>query len=205
MRKSDKKVEEMGKFIKDYFLENGYAPNVREIGKAMGFSSTSTVSYYLKKLEARNIIRRNGNKNRAIEYLGRDNQWIKSNFTTIKLPLLGNTAGGAPLLAEENIEDIYTFSQNLFGSGENMFCLKVIGNSMKDVGIDDKDTIVVKAQNTANNGEIVVVRTEHGTTVKKIFREEHYIRLQPQNVSHMPMFVKEVEIIGKVIAVIKKF
>lgn len=205
VKKSDINVEKISNYIKEYFLEHGYAPNIREIGQAIGFSSTNTVIYYLKKLEKKGIIRRTLNKNRAIEYIGEGNQEIKNHLNLVRLPLLGNTAGGKPLLAEENVEEIFSVSPNLFGANDNLFCLKVIGNSMIDVGIDDGDTIVVRSQNNANNGDIVVARTEQGTTVKKIYKEENFIRLQPQNISHLPIFVKEVEVIGKVIAVIKRF
>lgn len=205
IRKSEANVDALLAYIKDYFLQKGYAPNVREMGEALSFSSTSTVVYYLKKLEDRGLIKRDKNKNRAIEYLGEGSQEIRNQFNMVRLPLLGNIAGGAPLLAEENTIETFSVSQNLFGTTQDLFSLKVIGDSMIEVGIDNGDTIVVKIQNTAENGEIVVARTNQGTTVKKFYKEANCFRLQPQNMSHLPIIVNEVEILGKVIAVIKKF
>lgn len=205
MKKSETNLTKLLAFIKDYFLSKGYAPNVREMGQNLGVSSTSTVVYYLKKLEQRGFIKRDANKNRAIEYMGDGSQELKNQYTMVKLPHIGKIAGGTPLLAEENLTEIYSVSQNLFGTNQDIFMLTVVGDSMFDIGIDDGDTIVAKIQNTAENGDIVVAKTHNGTTVKKFFKEANCFRLQPQNTSHLPIYVNEVEILGKVIAVIKRF
>ncbi|MDD2227253.1 MAG: transcriptional repressor LexA [Clostridia bacterium] len=205
MKKIDEKLNKLIEFIRDNFLNKGYAPNVREMCKHLGVKSTSTIVYYLKKLEERGLIKRDFNKNRAIEYLGHDAQMVKNQFNMVKLPLLGRVAGGEPLLAEENLIDIFSVSQNFFGTNQDLFMLEVVGDSMIEIGIDHGDTIVAKIQNYAENGEIVVARTHLGTTVKKFYKENNCFRLQPQNISHLPMYFDEVEILGKVIAFIKRF
>ena len=205
MKKSEENLTKLLKYIKEYFLTKGYAPNIREMCTFLDVKSTCTVSYYLNKLEDRGFIKRTANKNRAIMYLGEDYQMIQNSFNMIKLPHLGNIAGGSPLLAEENLIETFNVSQNLFGTNQDVFMLTVVGDSMKDIGIDHGDYVIAKIQNDAENGEIVVARTERGTTVKQFYREATCIRLQPQNTSHMPMYVNSVEILGKVIACIKRF
>ncbi|MDD3397859.1 MAG: transcriptional repressor LexA [Clostridia bacterium] len=205
MKKIEANLNKLLEYIKNNFLSKGYAPNVREMCNYLGVTSTSTVVYYLKKLEEKGLIKRDYNKNRAIEYLGNEAQMIRNQYSMVKLPFVGRIAGGAPLLAEENLIDLYSVSQNLFGTNQDLFMLEVVGDSMTDVGINNGDTIVAKVQNQAENGEIVVARTHLGTTVKKFYKENNCIRLQPQNSSHLPMFLDNVEILGKVIALIKRF
>ena len=205
MKKIDKNLDKLLEFIKSNFLIKGYAPNIREMCDHLGVSSTSTIIYYLKKLEEKKLIRRDYNKNRAIEYLGNEAQMIKNQYSMVKLPFLGRIAGGTPLMAEENLIDIYSVSQNLFGTNQELFMLEVVGDSMIDIGINDGDTIIAKVQSYAENGEIIVARTHLGTTVKKFYKENNCVRLQPQNSSHLPMFLDNVEILGKVIALIKRF
>lgn len=205
MKKIDRNLNKLLEFIKNNFLIKGYAPNIREMCNHLSVSSTSTVIYYLKKLEEKGLIRRDYNKNRAIEYLGNEAQIIKNQYSMIKLPFVGRIAGGTPLLAEENLIDLYSVSQNMFGTNQDLFMLEVVGDSMIDIGINDGDTIVAKMQNHAENGEVIVAKTHLGTTVKKFYKENNCIRLQPQNSSHLPMFLNNVEILGKVIASIKRF
>lgn len=205
MKKSETNLMKLLAYIKNYFLTKGYSPNVREMGQYLDVSSTSTVVYYLKKLEERGFIKREANKNRAIEYIGEGSQELKNQYTMVNLPHIGKIAGGTPLLAEENLLDIYSVSQNLFGTNQDIFMLTVVGDSMIDIGIDDGDTIVAKVQSTAENGDIIVAKIHTGTTVKKFYKEANCYRLQPQNPSHMPIFTNDVEILGKVIAVIKRF
>lgn len=204
VKSSDIKMSVLLKFLKDYYAEKGYPPNVREMGKAMGVKSTSTVVYYLKKLEQKGLIVREMAKTRAITYVKVDPDQVKKEETLVSMPLLGDIVAGYPLLSEENTSEVYYISKNLFGSTEELFCLTVKGESMIDAGMDEGDIVVVKVQNTAQTGDIVVARTEQGTTVKKFYRESNCVRLQPQNVAYMPIITKEVEIIGKVIGIIKK-
>jgi repressor LexA len=205
MKKIESNLIKILDFIKNNFLTKGYAPNIREMCAHIGVTSTSTVIYYLKKLEERGLIKRDYNKNRAIEYLGNDAQMVKNQYNMVNLPLVGKIAGGTPILAEENLIEIYSVSQNLFGTNQDIFMLEVVGDSMVDIGINDGDTVVAKVQNHAENGEIVVAKTHLGTTVKKFYKENNCYRLQPQNASHLPMYLDNVEILGKVIASIKRY
>lgn len=205
MKKCSANQEKLLEYIKECYLSRGYAPNIREMCSHLGVNSTCTVVYYLKKLEEKGLIKRENNKNRAITYLGEGRQEIENSYKMVKLPYLGNVAGGIPLLAEENLIDTFSISQNFFGTNQEIFMLKVVGESMIDIGINDGDFVVAKVQNTAENGEIVVARTENGTTVKKYYKESEIIRLQPANPSFLPILVRNVEILGKVIACIKLF
>ncbi|MDD2445247.1 MAG: transcriptional repressor LexA [Clostridia bacterium] len=205
MKKIEANLIKILDFIKNNFLSKGYAPNIREMCAHIGVTSTSTVIYYLKKLEERGLIKRDYNKNRAIEYLGNDAQMVKNQYSMVNLPLVGKIAGGTPILAEENLVEIYSVSQNLFGTNQEIFMLEVVGDSMADIGINDGDTVVAKVQNHAENGEIVVAKTHLGSTVKKFYKENNGYRLQPQNASHLPMYLDDVEVLGKVIASIKRY
>lgn len=187
-------------YIKEYVINNGYSPNVREMCVKMNVTSTSTISYYLKKLEEKNLISRKKGQKRAIELLGEAEQSIRNRNLILDIPYLGDVAGGNPILAEENAIDTFSISPNMFGVNEKLFVLKVAGDSMIDAGILDGDFVVIQPKNTAENGEIVVVRTENGNTVKKFYKENKKIRLQPCNSSMQPFYFDNVEIIGKVIA-----
>lgn len=130
---------------------------------------------------------------------------LKNSMEMTRLPLLGKIAGGQPILAEENLIETYAISKNFFGTEQDLFLLKVVGDSMKEGGIANGDTIIVKVQNTAEDGDIVVARVDSGTTVKKFYREKNGYRLQPQNQLYFPIYTHKVEILGKVIGVIKRF
>ena len=201
----ERKLELLYDFIKRNIKEKGFAPNIREMRNAIFVNSTSTVSYYLNKLEKMGLIKRAKNKNRAIFLTGMGDLARKSAVNSIEIPHLGIIAGGEPILAEENAEEVFSVSQNLFGTSEDCFMLKVVGDSMIEAGIDDGDTIVVKVQNHAENGDIVVANTRQGTTVKKFYKEAMCYRLQPCNSSMIPFFERDVEILGKVIACIKRY
>lgn len=201
----EEKLKDLYEFIRDCIKENGFAPNVREMRDAIHVNSTSTIAYYLKKLEQLGYIERKKGQNRAIFLTGADDKARISKSHIVEMPYLGNIAGGEPILAEENALDVFCVSQNLFGTNQNIYMLKVVGDSMVEAGISDGDTIVVKSQNTAENGEIIVAKTIQGTTVKKFYRESTCYRLQPCNSSMVPFFTKDLQILGKVIACIKKF
>lgn len=204
VKKSDFYLSKLLTFIKDYNDKYGYSPNIREMADGIGIKSTSTIHYYLKKLENQGILHRDPNKNRAIKY---ENYCIDGTLPAymLPMPLLGDIVAGYPLLSEENVMENYAISKNIFGTSQPIFCLKIKGESMIDAGMSNGDLAVVKVQNTAENGDIVVARTEQGTTVKKFYRESNNIRLQPQNMTFVPIIVKDVEILGKVIGVIKRF
>lgn len=187
--------------IKEYILSNKYPPSVRDLMKLLSVSSTSTVSYYLDKLEKRNLIKRTNNKSRSIELV----DYKKSSNTYLnEIPLLGDVAAGIPMLANSNVNDVYEVSNNLFdNTNQDIFMLTINGDSMINVGIFDKDIVVVRKQNTAENREIVVALIDDSATVKRFFKEKDTIRLQPENDLMKPIYAKNVTILGKVIGLIR--
>ncbi len=189
--------------IKMYFDEKGYPPTVREIMSEISVASTSTVKYYLDKLEERNLIKRTGNKNRAIEVI--KNFYHKDEIPKKRIPLLGEVAAGKPIFAYENYEEIYEVSENLFNTKSDVFMLTVKGDSMINAGIYEKDKIVVKKQNDADNGEIVVAMIGGCATVKRFYREDGQVRLQPENDYMQPIYCFHVDILGKVVGLIRNY
>jgi len=187
--------------ILDYIYQQistkGYPPSVREIGAAVGLSSSSTVHSHLAYLQQTGYIRRDPSKPRAIELL--DNEFQpKKEMTTV--PLVGQITAGEPILASENVEDRYPLPLDLIGNpGEDIFMLKVRGDSMINAGILDGDQILVRSQSTASDGEIVVALLGEEATVKTFYKEASAIRLQPENDSLAPIISRDVQIIGKVI------
>lgn len=199
MRKFSKE-EELLNFIKNHQEEFGYPPTVREMCHAIKVSSTSTISYYLNKLENNGLIKKSPNKNRALEIVGET-----FNFTDyVKIPMVGKITAGAPILAIENTEEYFIASPSLF-RGDGLFILTVSGESMINAGIFNGDKIVVKQQSSAQNGEIVAALIDGMATVKRFFKEETRYRLQPENDTMDPIFTDHVEILGKVIGLIRKF
>jgi repressor LexA len=198
-----KRQQEIFDFIKQYSNKHGYPPTVRDIGKAVGLASSSTVHAHLANLERIGLLRRDPSKPRAIELLDRAVEGVKSLVTPSDgLPLVGAVAAGQPILAEENIEDhIVVPSEAGGGSGE--FMLRVRGDSMINAGILDGDLVVVQRQETAVDGEIVVALVGEEATVKRFFREEDHIRLQPENDLLEPIRSREVQIIGKVVGLLR--
>ncbi len=189
-------------FIEQEIAQKGYPPSVREIGDAVGLKSTSTVHGHLRRLEARGMLRRDAMKPRAMEVCA-DN--VSARSTGIEMvPLVGNVAAGSPILAEEYIEDQIPLPETLLGEGKH-FVLKVHGDSMINAGIMDGDYVVVRQQNTANNGEIVVAMIEGSATVKRFYRENGYFRLQPENSAMLPIITRSVDIAGKVVTVYRKY
>lgn len=194
--------EQILEAIKKIVRGKGYPPSVREIGQFVGLSSSSTVHGYLQRLEKKGFLHRDSSKPRALELL--DNT---SGFRSVDVhfvPLLGRVAAGVPLLAVENQEGVLPLPADFTGHGE-FFLLKVRGDSMTDAGILDGDLVVVRHQPTADNGDIVVALLGDEVTVKRFFREHDQIRLQPENSSQLPIIVKEVVILGKVTALLRKF
>jgi repressor LexA len=189
------------KYIKDSLRSKGYPPSVREIGEAVGLSSSSTVHSYLSKLESMGFIRRDPTKPRAIDVL-EEAPWRQKQITPV--PLVGRVTAGEPILAVENIEETYPFPTELVGDNDT-FMLAVKGTSMIDAGILDGDYVLVRSQNTARNGDIVVALIdEEEATVKRFFKEKDYIRLQPENSSMEPICSRNVSILGKVIGVFRQ-
>lgn len=189
-------------FIEQEIAQKGYPPSVREIGDAVGLKSTSTVHGHLRRLEARGMLRRDAMKPRAMEVCA-DNAPARSAGIEM-VPLVGNVAAGSPILAEEYIEDQIPLPETLLGEGKH-FVLKVHGDSMINAGIMDGDYVVVRQQNTANNGEIVVAMIEGSATVKSFYRENGHFRLQPENSAMLPIITRSVDIAGKVVTVYRKY
>ena len=188
------------KFIKEFLLDRGYPPSVREIGQAVGLKSSSTVHTYLDQMEERGLIRRDPTKPRAIDLL-EEKPWSR----TLSVPLVGTVAAGVPIFAEENIEEVFSFPAKLLGTREETFMLKVQGDSMINIGIFDGDYIMVQQQDTANPGEVVVALVNGDTaTVKRFFPEKDCVRLQPENDSMEPFYERDVQILGKVIGVYRQ-
>ncbi len=192
-------------FIKDEVRKKGYPPSVREIGEAIGLRSSSTVHAHLAKIEKKGYIRRDPTKPRAIEILLPDSPASPHFQPTqmVTVPLLGRVAAGAPILAEENIEGYISLPQDIARQGANQFCLKVRGNSMINAGILDGDTVLVRQQNYAENGEIIVAMLGDEATVKRFYRLKDKVKLQPENPSYEPIFSRDAVILGKVVAVFR--
>ena len=190
------KTQEVYDYIESYIIKNNYPPTIREIGNSLKLDSTSSVSYHLDKLEKQNKIIRNGSKNRAIELVN------KPIINSIALPVVGTIAAGQPILAEESYSDRIVISENFF-VGSNLFVLKVKGDSMIDIGIFDGDYVVVSKQSVANNGEIMACLIDNEATVKRFYKENGYFRLQPENSSMSPIYTDHVEILGKVVGLIR--
>ena len=190
------KTQEVYEFIEEYIFKNNYPPTIREIGEKLHLDSTSSVVYHLKKLENMGKISRSENKNRAIELAD------KPIINSVTLPVVGEIAAGQPILAEENWMDKIVINENFF-AGSNLFVLKVKGDSMIEVGIFDGDYVVISKQNIANNGEIMACLIDNEATVKRFYKENGYYRLQPENSSMRPIYTDHVEILGKVVGLIR--
>lgn len=200
--KISKKQEEILEYIKSQILERGFPPAVREICEAVNLKSTSSVHSHLETLEKNGYIRRDPTKPRAIEIL--DDTFNLTRREMVQVPIIGRVAAGEPLLAQENIEEYYPIPVE-FMPNNDCFMLKVRGESMINAGIMDGDYVVVSKCNTATNGDMVVALIEDGATVKTFYREEGFIRLQPENDSMEPFILEDVEILGKVHAVFRFF
>ena len=185
-------------YIKNEIQRQGYPPAVRDICKGVNLKSTSTVHGHLEKLESKGYIRKDPTKPRAIEILDIGDNSLLTRKKTIDIPILGRVTAGAPILAVENIEDTFPVPVEIV-EGQDVFILKIQGESMIDAGILDGDLVLVQEQKHVNNGEIVVAMIEDEATVKRFYKEDNRIRLQPENQFMEPIYTKEVQILGKVI------
>jgi repressor LexA len=198
-----KRQQEIFDFIKQYSSKHGYPPTVRDIGKAVGLASSSTVHAHLANLEKIGLLRRDPSKPRAIELLDRAVEGVKSLVVPREgLPLVGAVAAGQPILAEENIED-HISVPNEAGGDHGEFVLTVKGDSMVNAGMLDGDLVVVQRQETAADGEIVVALVGEEATVKRFYRESDHVRLQPENDHMEPIRTREVQIVGKVVGLLR--
>ncbi|SIR48546.1 repressor LexA [Bacillus subtilis] len=202
MTKLSKRQLDILRFIKAEVKSKGYPPSVREIGEAVGLASSSTVHGHLARLETKGLIRRDPTKPRAIEIL--DEEVDIPQNQVVNVPVIGKVTAGSPITAVENIEEYFPLPDRMVPPDEHVFMLEIMGDSMIDAGILDKDYVIVKQQNTANNGEIVVAMTEDDeATVKRFYKEDTHIRLQPENPTMEPIILQNVSILGKVIGVFR--
>lgn len=199
MKKLTKRQQAIIDFIKNEVDEKGYPPSVREIAKAVNLASSSTVHGHLNRLENKGYIRRDPTKPRAIEVLGitADNDIPTGNVHYA--PVIGKVTAGIPITAIENIEEYIPLPDSL-GTDDNIFVLVIEGDSMIEAGILNGDMVIVKQQNTAENGDIIVAMTEEDeATVKRFFKETDHVRLQPENATMEPLIYDQVSVLGKVV------
>ncbi|ABK61190.1 MULTISPECIES: transcriptional repressor LexA [Clostridium] len=202
-RSSEDKQIEIYEFIKEQIIEKGYPPSVREICKGVGLSSTSSVHGHLSKLEKKGLIRRDSTKPRTIEIL--KEPIVPKEM--VNIPILGKVTAGTPILAVENIEDTFPISLNFIPSNKDLFMLKISGESMIDAGILDGDLAIIEKTNTAKNGEIVVALIDNEVTLKRFFKEDKHIRLQPENKNMDPIILEDdsVSIVGKLAGIFRRY
>jgi repressor LexA len=200
-----KRQQEIFDFIKRYSAKYGYPPTVRDIGKAVGLASSSTVHAHLANLEKIGLLRRDPTKPRALELLDRAAAGVQAGVQTFLqpgLPLVGQVAAGQPIVAEENIEE-YIQTPSFAGGEDGEFLLRVRGDSMVDAGIIEGDLVVVRSQDHAQDGDIVVALVGEEATVKRFFQESDHVRLQPENASMQPIRSRDVRVLGKVVGLMR--
>lgn len=210
-RKISKRQQQIYDFIRSYQKEKGYPPSVREMAAAVGLSSPSTVHAHLSALEDLGLIKRDATKPRALEVFNSDGSSCAVTETerpvsrgTVSLPLVGRVAAGLPILAEQNIEDTFTLPTEI-ATDSSSFMLEVHGESMINAGIYNGDYIVVREQKSAMNGEIVVALIDGEATVKTFYKEQGRVRLQPENDAMEPIYAENPTILGKVVALMRRF
>ncbi|MDS1004763.1 transcriptional repressor LexA [Clostridium sporogenes] len=194
------KQNEVYNFIKLQIKEKGYPPSVREICKAVGLSSTSSVHFHLKRLEKEGLIKRDSSKTRAIEIVD-----PTSKKEVINIPIVGTITAGNPILAIENIEDVFPLPIDYVKNTKDLFMLKVSGESMIEAGILDGDLAIIEKTDSANNGDIVVALIDNEATLKRFFKERSYIRLQPENKSMEPIILEDCKVLGILVGIYRKY
>ncbi len=204
MEKLTTRQEHILQIIKQLVAKNGYPPTVREIGEKANLNSPATIHFHLTKLEEKGYIRKGSSKNRTIEILV-PNEYIEKEENVVDVPLLGKVTAGSPIEAIEMPDEYFTLPANLITTKNDVFTLRVSGESMINVGIYDGDILIVERRNTAHNGETVVaMNSDNEATVKTFYKENGYFRLQPENDTMEPIILKEVTILGKVIGLYRK-
>ncbi|WML35000.1 transcriptional repressor LexA [Clostridium sp. OS1-26] len=198
--KNNKQLE-IYEYIKNQIKEKGYPPSVREIGAAVGLKSTSTVHGHLERLEKKGLIKRDATKPRTIEVI--ENSTNRKEI--INIPIIGTITAGSPILAIENIEDIFPLPIDYVKSNKELFMLKVSGESMIEAGILDGDLSIIEKANSAQNGDIVVALIENEATLKRFFKEKDHIRLQPENKNMDPIIVPDCQVIGKLVGIYRQY
>ena len=206
MRELTKRQEEILEYLKQVVSQKGYPPSVREIGEAVGLASSSTVHGHLSRLEEKGYIKRDPTKPRAIEIVSLD-QTNHLFEETIHVPVIGKVTAGVPITAVENIDEYFPLPSHFTSShNSDIFILEVIGESMIEAGIFDKDKVIVRRQSIAENGDIIVAMTdEDEATVKRFYKEQGRYRLQPENSTMEPIYLDNVTVLGKVVGLFREF
>ena len=204
MKEISDRLKQIYQYIKRTVQEKGYPPSVREIGNAVGLQSSSTVHGHLAKLEDKGYIRRDPTKPRAIEIVQTENQ---SYTSVIQVPVLGKVTAGLPITAVENVDEYFPLPEHFTANhNSEIFLLNVAVDSMIDAGIFDGDRVIVRKQNIAHNGDIIVAMTdEDEATVKRFYKEKGYYRLQPENSALEPIYLDSVTVLGKVVGLFREF
>lgn len=197
---SDKQTQ-IYNFLIEFTKSKGYPPSVREICQAVSLKSTSTVHGHLKRLEKKGLIYRDPTKPRALEIVELSNEENE----LIDIPIIGKVTAGMPILATENIEDMFQIPINYVKHNNDLFILKVTGDSMIEAGILDGDLAIIEQKNVAINGDIVVALIENEATIKRFFKENGFIRLQPENKNYAPIIVENCSILGKLVGIYRAY
>ena len=200
MREVSEKQNEIYEFLKTYTDNKGYPPSVREICEAVGLKSTSSVHGHLKRLESKGLIKRDPTKPRALEII--DNS-VKREM--VNIPIIGKVTAGLPILANENVEDIFPNPLDYVSHNKELFMLNISGDSMINAGIFDGDLAIIEECKTANNGEIVVALIENEATIKRFYKEKNHIRLQPENDNMDAIIVDDCKILGKLVGLFRTY
>ncbi len=204
MEKLTNRQEFILKILKQLIAKNGYPPTVREIGEEANLHSPATIHFHLSKLEEKGYIKKDNSKNRTIELLV-PNEYIEKEENVVDVPLVGKVTAGTPIEAIEMPDEYFSLPANLITTKNDVFTLRVSGESMINVGIYDGDILIVERRDTARNGETVVAMNEDNeATVKTFYKENGYFRLQPENDTMEPIILKECTILGKVIGLYRK-
>lgn len=200
MREVSNKQNEIYEFLKTYADNKGYPPSVREICEAVGLKSTSSVHGHLKRLESKGLIKRDPTKPRALEIIDSS---IKKEM--VNIPIVGKVTAGMPILANENVEDIFPIPLDYIKHNKELFMLNISGDSMINAGIFDGDLAIIEKSQTARNGEIVVALIENEATIKRFYKEENHIRLQPENDKMDAIIVDNCIILGKLVGLFRTY
>ena len=203
MEKLTNRQNEVLDYIKSYVAKHGYPPTVREIGKALGLNSPATIQSHISSLENKGYIRKTNSKYRSLEIVG-NNEYVNEDI--VQVPLLGKITAGSPIEAIEMPNEFFSLQAYLIPKKEEIFTLRVSGESMINAGIFDNDIVIVQRQSIAKNGDIVVAMTEENeVTLKTFYKESNYVRLQPENDSMNPIILPTCTILGKAIGLYRKF
>lgn len=204
MKELSERQKQIYQFIKRTVQDKGYPPSVREIGNAVGLQSSSTVHGHMAKLEEKGFIRRDPTKPRAIEIVIQDEE---NHTPVIQVPVLGKVTAGLPITAVENVEEYFPLPEHFTANhNSEIFLLNVMGESMIEAGIHDGDRVIVRKQNIAHNGDIIVaMNSDDEATVKRFYKENGYYRLQPENPSMEPIYLDSVTVLGKVVGLFREF